>query len=155
MPPKKSNSDVVVPGTELSVEELAGLNSFQDALSLLQDKYGAESVAVADQELGDGFKLLENKDQLNGVGFIAVNWDFHQGDHGEFVTVKVMTEDGQKYIVNDGSSGIRDQLMAYTAKSGKQAGMFCRKGLRRSDYTYTDDDGKTKPAKTYYIDTSA
>lgn len=148
-------SEVAVPGKNISTDELAALTNFSDALSLVTQKVGESNLGVAAQEIGDGFKLLENKDQLIGVAFIAVTWDFHQGDHGEFVSVKLMTKDGQKFIVNDGSSGIRDQLIGYTNKKGTQGGLLCEKGLRRSQYEYEAEDGTKKPATTYYLDTSA
>lgn len=150
----KSN-EVAIPGADFTTEELASITDFSAALEFLKGKIGEENVKVASEEIGDGFKLLENKDQLCGVQFLIVNWDFHQGDHGEFVSCKVITQDNLKYIVNDGSSGIRDQLMAYTAKQNIKAGLFCKKGLRRSDYKYTDENGQEKPATTYYLDTSA
>lgn len=151
----KKTSAVEVPGRNFETDELAGIKSFDDALALVKEKMGDSSVGVADQEIGDGFKLLENKDLLSSVECLFVTWDFHQGDHGEFVSAKVVTIDGAKYIVNDGSSGIRDQLMSYSAKKNSQGGLFCRKGLRRSDYKYTDENGVEKPATTYYLDTSA
>lgn len=151
----KTAAEVSIPGQNYGVEELAGISSFEDALALVKEKMGDAGVGVADQEIGDGFKLLENKDVLIGAEMLLVTWDFHQGDHGEFVSAKVVTVDGTKYIVNDGSSGIRDQLMAYSAKKNSQGGLFCRKGLRRSNYTYTDENGKESPATTYYLDTSA
>lgn len=152
---KKSGTDVAKPAQIFTTDELADLNSFDDALKLLQSKIGEENIVSADQEIGDGFKLLDNKDQLMEVPFLAVSWDFHQGEHGEFVAVKLMTKDGAKYILNDGSTGIRDQLIAFTNKKGLQAGLFCAKGLRRSDYEYEDEKGEKKKAKTYYLDTSA
>lgn len=151
----KKSAEVVVPGKNITTDELASLKSFEDALSLVTAKVGETNLGVAAEEIGDGFKLLDNKDQLCGVAFIAVTWDFHNGDHGEFVSVKLMTRDGTKYIVNDGSTGIRDQLTAYTNKKGTQGGLFCEKGLRRSDYKYTDPEGKESNATTYYLDTSA
>ena len=149
------STEIAVPGANFEVEELAGIVSFDDALKLVQAKIGEENIAVASAEIGDGFKLLENKDQLCGVAFIAVTWDFHMGDHGEFASMKVVTKDGLKFIVNDGSSGIRDQLMGYSKKKKVQGGLFCEKGLRRSDYKYTDEHGQENPATTYYLDTSA
>lgn len=151
---KKSN-EIQLPGQNVTTEELANLNSFADALALVAEKIGEDKLGVAAQEIGDGFKLLENKDQLQGVAFLAVAWDFHSGDHGEFVSVKVMTKDGTKYIINDGSTGIYSQLLDYTQRKGVAGGLLCEKGLRRSDYTYTDDKGQDKPAVTYYLDTSA
>jgi len=156
MPPKAKSTAVEVPGKNFEVDELAGIKSFDDALALVAEKLGGqEKVGVADQEIGDGFKLLENKDTLIGIEMLLVTWDFHMGDFGEFVSAKVVTRDGQKYIVNDGSSGIRDQLMQYSAKKNSQGGLFCRKGLRRSEYKYTDEKGNETPATTYYLDTSA
>lgn len=151
----KKSTDVVVPGKNVTTDELASLTSFDDALKLVAAKVGEQNVGVASQEIGDGFKLLENKDQLIGVPFIAVTWDFHQGTHGEFVSVKLVTKDGGKFIVNDGSTGIRDQIIAYTAKKKTQGGLFCEKGLRRSNYTYKDEQDKEVQATTYYLDTSA
>jgi len=156
MASSSKKSEVSIPGQDFSNDELASLKSFDDALALLKEKLGGESaIGVADQELGDGFKLLEDKDNLIGVGMILVKWDFTTGDFGEFVSIKLMTESGEKYIVNDGSTRIRDQLMEYSAKKNTQAGLFVKNGFRRSDYEYTDESGKKTPAKTYYLDTSA
>lgn len=152
---KKTGKDLAVPGTDFSVDELAAIVSFDDAMALATAKLGEDGISRASEEIGDGFKLLENKDQLIGIPMLLVTWDFHQGDHGEFVSAKVVTRDNQKFIVNDGSSGIRDQLVAYSAKKFRQGGLFCDKGLRRSDYKYTDENGIEKPATTYYLDTSA
>lgn len=152
---KNTSAEVAIPGSDFSVDELAGITSFDDALNLVAEKIGQENVSVASQEIGDGFKLLDNKDQLCGVAFIAVTWDFHMGDHGEFTSMKVVTKDGGKFIINDGSSGIRDQLIGFSKKKKTQGGLFCEKGLRRSDYKYTDEKGEEKPATTYYLDTSA
>lgn len=154
----KKSTDIVVPGSGKSYgeDELAGIVRFDDAIALVATKLGGESeIKRASEEIGDGFKLLDNKDQLVGVGIFLVTWDFHQGEHGEFVSVKLITKDNQKFILNDGSTGIRDQLMSYSAKKNKMGGLVCDKGLRRSDYKYTDDEGKEKNANTYYLDTSA
>lgn len=150
-----AKKDVEKAAPAYTTDELAAIGSFEEAMQLAAEKHGADSVARASESIGDGFKLLENKDMLCGVECLFLGWDFHMGDHGEFVSCKVVTRDNQKYIVNDGSSGLRDQLMAFTAKHGRQANLFCDKGLRRSDYKYTDEKGEEKPAVTYYLDTSA
>lgn len=152
---KKNANDVVKTEPKLSDESLAGLSSFADALSLIEATYGNDALVVASEVLGDGFAMLENKDKLVGELFVFISWDFHLGDHGEFVAARVMTQDGKKYIVIDGSTGICKTLSEYTEKTGKKVGMVCQKGLRRSDYTYTDENGVDKPATTYYIDTAA
>lgn len=151
---KGNGTDVVISGTNYDPEELAGITSFDDALNLVASRIGENNIDVASDEIGDGFKLLENKDQICGVPLLLVTWDFHMGDHGEFVSIKAVTKDGQKLIINDGSSGLYKQLAEYSAKKNKQGGMLCQKGLRRSDYKYTDENGNEKPATTYYLDVS-
>lgn len=138
-----------------SSAQLSDIGSFDDALKLAREMYGEAAVVAAADVIGDGFRLLDNKDQLIEVPFLALAWDFHQGDHGEFVSVKVVTRDGLKFVLNDGSTGIRDQLMQYSADKSQYGGLFCMKGLRRSDYTFEDENGEEKAARTYYIDTSA
>lgn len=152
---EKKSDEVQVIGGDFSNEELSNIQDFNQALELLAEKLGADNVHRASDVLGDGFKLLSNKDLLAGVGCIFVTWDFHQGTHGEFVAAKVITQDNQKYVVIDGSTGIRDQLRAYTTEYNKRGGLVCEKGLRRSDYKFTDDKGELKDASTFYLDLSA
>lgn len=142
--------------------QLRELGSFADALRLAEEQYG--TVEAASAAIGDGFALLttEQKQQLVGVPCIFLSWSFspsEQGERGEFVTVRVVTEDGRKLVLNDGSSGVYSQLREYTDESGRDGGLIVKRGLRKSDYTYTEtegkDKGKQKPATTYYIDTAA
>lgn len=150
-----ARKDVEKQFPTISTEALAEVQSFEDAVNLAQNVYGQENVVVASDVLGDGFKMLENKDTLIGVPFFAVAWNFTMGDHGEYVAVKLITQDNQKLIVTDGSSGIYQMLAHYSKQTGRKGGLFCRKGLRRSDYTFTDETGKEKAARTYYLDVSA
>lgn len=137
-----------------SSEELHEISSFDDALKLAAEKFGHDNIALASDVIGDGFKLLESKDQLIGTQILLLSWDFYMGDHGEFAAIRVVTRDGRKLVVNDGSSGIRDQLMAYEAKTQRKGGLLVEKGFRRSDYEYEDEKGQKKPATTYYLDLS-
>lgn len=139
------------------------ISSFEDALRLAQEQYG--EVEAASSAIGDGFALLttDQKVQLIGVPCVFLSWSFaasEVGERGEFVTVRVVTEDGRKVVVNDGSTGIYQQLKDYTTETnGRDGGLIVRRGLRKSDYTYTvtegKDKGKEKAATTYYIDTAA
>lgn len=139
----------------IPTEALAEVTSFNDAVALAESVYGQDAVKVASDVLGDGFKMLENKDQLIEVPFFALSWNFVMGDHGEYVAVKVVTETDQKLIITDGSKGIYEMLAHYSKQTGRYGGLFCRKGLRRSDYTYEDDKGNEQSARTYYLDVSA
>lgn len=139
----------------IAPEALAEVTSFADAVALAQQVYGQENVVVASDVLGDGFKMLDNKSQLLGVGFFAVSWNFSMGDHGEFVAVKLVTEDDRKLVITDGSTGVYAQLAAYSKNTGRYGGLFVRKGLRVSEYTYEDEKGNEKDARTFYLDVSA
>jgi|SRR5882672_167254 len=148
-----------VPAREISDMELAEVSTFEEALNLANDIYGG--ISAAHEEMGTGFEVLdkEEKGQLVGAQCFFLQWAFHVGDMGEFVSANVIVRnsDGsvRKVVVNDGSTGIYKQLAEYTEKTGKQGGLLVKNGLRRSDYKYTDKDGQQKPATTFYIDTSA
>ena len=135
----------------MSDDDLANISSLADAMSLGQDTYG-EAVDVSDY--GSGFALLKDKRILVGVPFVIVQWidNSDKGDYaGGFVSLYVVTEDGRKLIVNDGSTGIRDQLIRIKNRSGRMGNILCRTGLSVSDYEYEDTDGVMRPASTYYL----
>lgn len=149
-------------GLESSVtaEELRSLS-----LDQLQSFFGA-SLLDATEAIGtDQYGPIldtENKGVLVGKPCLFVRWQFNQGDMGEFVSVDVLTrnDDGseQRYILNDGSTGIYAELKTLTEKKGVNAGLFARHGLRVSTYDkeLVKGDGSIvtlKDCKTYYIDT--
>lgn len=147
---QKSNALAV---QDFSLAELAGIQSFEDAAALLATRY--ETILDSD-DLGDGFELVKDKTKLVGTTMLLVSWRIMDTDDkmefGEpWVIVRAVTEDSRKIVFVDGSTGIRDQLIGVTASSGRTGGVLARDGLRVSEYTFTDDTGKTKPAKTFYI----
>ena len=145
----------VVISHSINAEQLRGVSSFDDALALMRETYGDSAIALASEVLGDGFALTDNKDQLCGVGLAFISWLKSDGDFGDFLAARVVTEDGRKFVITDGSTGIYQQLMTFAQERGRMGGLVAKNGLRRSDYTYTDSEGKERPAVTYYIDTSA
>lgn len=168
-----------VPGTEVDYiplqydnDALLDIRTWEDAVKLAQETLGAEVITSADQEIGDGFALLENskdKRQLVNVPIFLMGWDFHLGDFGEFVSVRVIvapTEKGQsvrKLRINDGSDGVYRQLSEYTRKTNRMGGLLVNRGLRASDYYFNADTRETRntpadgftPATTFYLNTSA
>ena len=137
--------------TQISADELRNITSFQDALNLISAK-GIETVNSSDV-IGDGFTLLESKDKerLVGVPFLLLSWRFAKGNVGEFVSAHLVTTHNEKFIINDGSTGIMQQLADLT-KSGVNGGIACKRGLRKSEYEYTDPKtGEVSNAVTYYI----
>lgn len=149
--------EVMGGGSAYSRDELMGITSFDDAVRIATEVHG--SLTYADQELGDGFALLskEQKNLLCGVPLLLLEWKFRGGDFGNFVTLRVIARnpDGNvsKYIVNDGSTGIAEQLADYQQNTGRTGGMFVGKGFRRSDYEVMIGE-ELKSASTFYLDTS-
>jgi hypothetical protein len=161
------NSELMPPGAKepamFTDDELRGMDSWEAAMAAVTEAHGG--VAVADEELGTGFGLLESDDKarLIGVPCLFVEWRFNPGAYGEpFVSAGVIAKIPggiARYIVNDGSTGIRDQLQSFTERTGKRGGLYSAKGLRRSDYTKMIWNDKLQkevetPATTFYIDTA-
>lgn len=145
-------SDVVVATPMLTKDEesLAAITSFADAMALIESA-GIEIHST--EEYGDGFKLLTTADktQLVGVPFVVLGIKFAEGDYGDdFAIIHLVTEDGRKCIITDGSTGIRAQAKRY-AEKGITAGLLVPRGLVQSDYTYLNDKGVETPATTFYL----
>lgn len=140
-------------------DALAAITSFDDALRAL-DTGGI--VAESITNYGNGFSVVENKDTLIGVPFVILDWRFNESGMSDepFVSLTIVTKNGDKLIVNDGSTGIRAQMQAITrrrAENGNlsQSGLVVPNGLTVSRYMYADADGKERPAVTYYLSESA
>lgn len=136
-----------------STEELRAVDSFAAALDLATSAAGTE-IPLASEVLGDGFALLDSdeKDRLIGTDMILLDWTFSKGDFDEeFVSVRLVTKDGNRYIVNDGGTGIRAQLRDYTDRAGVSGLLRVERGLRKSTYR----NEFTENGVTYYLDTSA
>jgi hypothetical protein len=142
---------------KINTAQYAGIQSFEDALAVVQDVFGGEIVDSAD--LGDGFALVEDKMTLIKVPFIILAANFSEGDYkredgtiGTFVSCRIVTEDGRKLVLNDGSTGIHDQIQMLWAMKPETVGkpIVCRNGLRVSEYDHPQH-GKSR---TFYLDTS-
>ena len=126
-------AEVAIQDVKFSHDDLASIATFDDALALLAQTVGTDGISTADATLGDGFAIVEDKDRLIDVPFVLLNWQESMGDFGAFTIARGVTRDGFKFVLTDGSTGIHEQLTAYTEKTGKTAGLLCRHGLRRSD----------------------
>jgi len=153
------NSQGIAVRESLSPDELREVSSFDEMLDLVASKVG--EIDSAAQALGDGYSLLDSRDKnkLVGIQFLCVSWQFSISERikdKEFVTVRIMTKNGDKVILNDGSQGIYKQLRDYTnSHAGRQIGLMVHKGLRLSEYDYTDPNtGEVSRVSTYYLDTS-
>ena len=112
---------------------------------------------------GSGLTVLDNKDRLVDVPFMILDYRFHDGKQGEFVSVAIMTklpilvngEAQSKLVLNDGSTGIKDQLKRIendriNKGNDVRRPIYCPKGLRKSEYEI-EIDGELTEATTYYI----
>ena len=155
-------SETTNPSTALSVanpfetEDLRSIADYDDAIKLLASQ-GVE-LRDAATEIGDGFVILENKDELLDKPFVVLHATFSVGDYGaEFCIMRVVSPSG-KWIVTDGGTGINSQMRDYVEKNGSATGLVCQRGLRKSVY---DTDASGQPTKdpnlfagkgtTYYL----
>lgn len=115
---------------------------FADAMAIAEGLYG-EVKSFAD-ELGTGFSILDDKSVLVGKTCLFLVWRVHPGKFGSFVSAAVVTPDGGRYIVNDGSTGLGAQLKSFTQSDGKTGGYVSKKGLRSSTYATCDACGSPR-----------
>lgn len=120
--------------------ELRAINSYEDALALATQING--TVLDISEELGSGFVLLDDKDKLIGEEFALIQWRFTDGDWGVFVSAALVTKGGAKYIINDGSTGIRKMLLDFSQRTHRFGGIKVPNGLRKSDYPTCPECGK-------------
>lgn len=154
------SNDVVISVPQFDTAELRAIASFEDALALASDAFHGNAVAISDV-LSDGFGALKEKDRLLGVKFLIVSYTLsrskeHFDENGEgqvFATARIVTERNEKLFITDGSAGICKQLSQLAAQ-GLYGNILVPRGLRVSEYEYTDDKGKRSTARTFYLDTS-
>jgi hypothetical protein len=162
--------EVMEQGSKFNEDELRHLGDWDEAMRLAMAVTG-EAPLMASEEMGDGFTLIDGdkgKATLIDVPFVLLEWTFRDGDFGTYVSARGMTKTGIKFILNDGSTGIAEQLARLTKDKARTSNLVVGKGLRVSEYP-TDVDGQPldrKTAKehpdlvkgtgrTFYLNTSA
>lgn len=136
-------------------EQLREIGSMEDALAII----GGESELVnAAEFIGDGYAALgkDEKQRLCGVAFLIMKWAMVPGEKSDtgkpFSVLWVLTKSREKLRFTDGSTGVHDQLCEiFDRNEGRVTPMYVPGGLRLSEYDYTDDDGKTSRARTFYL----
>lgn len=154
-------------------EERAEIAKYNASLDALPDKEEAKALAKLAESFGSwedvtqawggeletigDFELVEDKDELLGKEFVIAAFIFRPSDitrngiQQKYVTVYAMTKDSEKIVFNDGSTGIAAQLQEIQDRTGKRGGIYCKRGLRKSEYDYIDEKGDKSPATTYYL----
>lgn len=94
-----------------------------------------------------GQPSLVEKDSLIGVPFVVIDCTLHPGfNEQQYCNVQVITQKNERLCFNDGGVGIYPVVEIWNAEHPNSLGMYCPRGLRKSDYT--NDHG---PATTYYF----
>lgn len=147
----------VVAVQRFDTGSLRSISSFADAMRLAQ---ATGEVVKASETIGDGFALLDNKRALLDIPFIALDWTFRDSDirdsegvPRQYVSITLVTGKGDKFIVNDGGTGLCEQLREFEREFGSHSrSLVAERGLRVSEYDYTDPHtGQVTPAETFYI----
>lgn len=151
----------VIPTDVFNVARLASAElpeTFTGMLELLRES--GITVEAASDVLADEWPEID-KAKLINVNFVLTTWQVSkpgESDTGnQYLVCRGITSDGKRFRFTDGSTGIMAQLVNLTRqriKNGQatpNAGLHAVSGLTVSEYTFTDDKGKTQPAKTYYI----
>lgn len=167
-PTTDGNGVVVENVSILNDGMLAEIQSFDDALAIVRDVFAGD-IIESDKVLGTGFGVADEKAAFVGTPFIILKAETNpseKGDKGRFWSLHAVTKDGRKVIINDGGSGIAEQMDELTTRHGdlflattdeKQfrrmslaKPMLVKRGLRVSNYTHPQHG----PSVTYYLDTS-
>lgn len=152
-----SDNTIAKQAPILSAEALREINSFDDAIRLLDETVGMVNIADV---LGDGFTKIE-KERLIDKEFVLLGYTFakdttgNNADNDEsktFVICRVVLRDGRKLFFTDGSTGVMAQCRAL-ADANIVGGIYVARGLRVSEYEIVVD-GKSQPASTFYFDTA-
>jgi hypothetical protein len=105
------------------------------------------------------------KEVLMGVPFFIFDVRHYQGKFGDAVAVMCITKEPVKgetgdatdhVVINDGSTGLYQQVVEMIKRAKTKSGILCPRGLRSSTYDYDIEDpfsGKheTGEATTYYV----
>lgn len=132
--------------TRFDDEQLRQIVTVDDAMALAASTYG-EIIDLRDLELGNGFKVTQDKRRLVGVPFLILCSQFYFGDFSEFASMMVFTLDGanNRIITNDGGAGVCQQLKQVIRLTGHNGGFTVPQGYRVSEYKCCPECGHPLP----------
>lgn len=137
-------------------DELTYITTTGDMVKYFND----QSMQPTDgSELGTGWQLLKDKRKLLGRPFMILFWErrIDETTKRAYTTVHLMENSGERWIINDGSTGIHAQLEKAVEKrhlagiSPVNGPMRVNNGLRVSDYTVENAQGGEEAASTFYL----
>lgn len=153
--------------TTASVEEFNKLYGIGDYVPDSYDDLDSyfESLGGLIEFRGSVWELVKDKSTLIGKPFVIADIRFYEGKFGDACAILAMTDNNDRIVFNDGSTGIFAQARSMVAVAKRRGGFKCLNGLRVSEYEYQrkDLDGNpmvdpktgelipATPARTYYI----
>lgn len=137
----------------------------------VEDTQVAQVLAMDAAELellsfvADEYEKIDNKDELIGKPFFIEDLKFitDKKTNREYVRVEAVdVSSGSKIAFTDGSTGIKDQLVAMVGSRSQDARFkladgstdvraYVKRGLRKSEYETEDAKGNAISATTYYL----
>lgn len=111
---------------------------------------------------GSAYQVID-KARLVGVPFMIADiriWtstEFGRDVASICILTKDKIDDRDHFVINDGSTGIFEQVKGMVERSGRKAGILCPNGLRASEYEklvvdpFGNDPDKNIRATTYYV----
>lgn len=165
--PEEWTGDVEQQDVELSEDVVTNFDSFEQALSFFQNRTGVVNVGDV---AGDGYVLTRDKEVLLNIPLLLIDWKELEDPETQrrYASMRIITSDGRKFRINDGSTGIFQQLKQIRDKYNLTTGIAVPKGFFKSEYFIDDEtrkiippdkvDGWSKPkskAATYYLNQSS
>ena len=152
----KGNTDVVTPERMSDGIDYSQIKSLDDAIAAA-NLAGLDVQDITD--FGDGFILLESdrKETLKGVPFVIMDGTprVDKATGRSYMSLKIVTGDGRKLVVNDGSVGIYEQSLSIMDKRGTLRGLIVKDGLTGGEYTTTITNSRGESEKvtasTFYF----
>jgi hypothetical protein len=129
---------------KFSDANLREVQTFEQAFALAEEAWG--EVIDISKELGNGFMLVTDKSVLIDVPFVILSFAFNEGTWGTFTSVAVVTKDNRKFIFNDGSTGVCEQLVELAREHKRFGGYLVQGGLSQSTYATCVECGRSKSA---------
>ena len=140
-------------------KEVAGIGNYvPETWEDLLERTGGEFIEFE----GSPWHVLD-KAKLVAVPFMIADVRHYKGNFGDAIAMLVMTREAlpgertNRYVINDGSTGIYEQVVGMIERTKKKSGIMCPNGLRASTYDWQEKDfdgnpiGEVHKATTYYI----
>jgi hypothetical protein len=130
--------------------------SFEDLIRIAEEGSGVIEFVGSIWEVCDKSLLIDEP-------FMIYDVRHYEGKFGPAVAVMLVSKEQLKgsngpqdhFVINDGSTGLYQQVIGMVKRSGKKSGILCPRGLRASTYDYDITDGFgeriTGEATTYYV----